>query len=447
MAHPTLSPARPRAARLLAPLGSLRLAIVLLGLFATCLAGATLLEARYGARAAQELVYRTWWFALLLALLAANVVGAALKKYPWKRHQAGFLVTHAGLLVLLLGGLLTALFGVEGQMVLVDTPDPAIQARLGLTNQARSLLLADTHRIEVFCLEGRRLSDGPGLREFLRAVHHGEDVPATSIGQARQHWSLTFRPGPFTWYSDEHAPVGLPGGVRLLQRLASPWPGCSLDLGEATLTVDNFYPHAEYSPHGEDRFIPREAAPGEEAGLEPAIRCCLNAGRERRPLWVGLSRGAARAWLGNDLYLVRYRREAYPLGFAVTLRRAWEVKGPGTSRPTSFQSDVSVVEGADGTPSHDHRIVMNQPLSVGPYKVYQANYRALIDPRTRRPLCDGARPVSLSGLAVARDPGLGLEYAGSLLVVLGIATMFWMKAYFFKPGGRACSSPVPTTTL
>src|SRR5438094_8342152 len=104
---------------LLALAASLRLAVTLLSLFAGCLAVATLLEARYGARVAQELVYRAWWFGLLLALLAGNVLGAALKKYPWKRQQTGFLVTHAGLLLLLAGGLLTVLFGDEGQIVLI----------------------------------------------------------------------------------------------------------------------------------------------------------------------------------------------------------------------------------------------------------------------------------------------------------------------------------------
>src|SRR5262249_34909427 len=78
---------------------SLQLAIVLLSLFALCLALATFLESAYGARVAQELVYRTWWFTGLLGLLAVNILCAALKKFPWKRHQTGFLITHAGLLV------------------------------------------------------------------------------------------------------------------------------------------------------------------------------------------------------------------------------------------------------------------------------------------------------------------------------------------------------------
>src|SRR5438876_5138390 len=125
----TTPPARKHMLRaLLAAAASLRLAVALLSLFAGCLVVATFLETRYGARVAQELVYRAWWFALLLGLLAGNVLGAAVKKFPWKRHQTGFLITYAGLLWLVASGSLTVLFGEEGQVILIDAAVPALQA-------------------------------------------------------------------------------------------------------------------------------------------------------------------------------------------------------------------------------------------------------------------------------------------------------------------------------
>ena len=44
--------------------------------------------------------------------------------------------------------------------------------------------------------------------------------------------------------------------------------------------------------------------------------------------------------------------------------------------------------------------------------------------------------ASSSIFSVAYDPGRPLKYAGSLMVCLGITTMFYMKAYFFKPRKR-----------
>jgi hypothetical protein len=434
-----MNPTQPPAGRrLFAALASLRLAVVLLGLFAACLAGATLLEARYGAFAAGELVYRTWWFALLLTLLAGNVLCAALKKYPWKRYQIGFLVTHTGLLVLLLGGLLTALAGVEGQMVLVDTADPVLQARLGLGNRADAILLSNAHTLDVYLLK-RPLSDADALIRFVAAVDGGEE-PADVRDFVAASWALPFRPGPFPWYTDEYVRPSLPWQVRLLHRLADPWPGWSHDLGRATLTVDNFYPHAAYAPHADPPFTPRADPPaGEAASLPPALRCRFGGDGHTESFWVGLSRPAARVRLGADLYLVRYRPQTRPVGFTLTLRRARQVRHPGTDRPAWFQSDVGV--SAAGSPPREHRIVMNHPLAEGPYRVYQANYQLLRDPHTLEPLRAAGRPVSLSGLAVSHDPGLWPKYAGSLIVVLGIAIMFYMRAYFFRPRRRGAAPP------
>lgn len=51
------------------------------------------------------------------------------------------------------------------------------------------------------------------------------------------------------------------------------------------------------------------------------------------------------------------------------------------------------------------------------------------------------RPDTLeaSVLTVNYDPGRGVKYAGSGLIVAGIFTMFYMRAYFFGPRKEAPS--------
>jgi hypothetical protein len=423
-------------------LASLPLALILLSLFAVCLAGATLLESRYGARIAQECVYRSWWFGLLLGLLAVNVLCAALKKYPWKRHQTGFLITHGGLLVLVAGALLTSLFGFEGQMVLVDTPDPAIQARIGFGNQADTIHLNAAHKIEVYRLKSPRQLSLAQLPRLLGALDRGEEVPEEARPCIDRGWTFDLTPGPFLWHSDEHLQVHLPWELTVLHNLASPLPGYAFDLdGSATLTLKNFYPYSEATSSGTG-VVPRNAPPGteEDGGFGACIRGTLSAAGGTEGFWVVLSREAARLRIGDDFYLLRYRPQTRRMDFLLTLQRARQVKDPGTDRPAAFQSDVIVTAARGGDrQSSPHRIVMNQPLQTGLSRVYQTNYRALIDPRTHEPILDGNRQVSLSGLTVASDPGLWFKYAGSLPVVLGIATMFYMKAYFFR---RPISPPL-----
>src|SRR3954469_10074666 len=80
-------------------LASLKLAVISLTTLAAVLAYATFFESWYGAAAVQEWIYMSTGFALLLGFLGANILCAALIRFPWKKRQTGFVITHAGLLV------------------------------------------------------------------------------------------------------------------------------------------------------------------------------------------------------------------------------------------------------------------------------------------------------------------------------------------------------------
>src|SRR5437762_5994426 len=85
---------------------SLQLAIVLLSIFTLVLMQATALESWYSTQVAQDAIYHTWWFGLLLGLLGTNVICAALKKIdPRKWHEGG-----AWLFLGLLGTMALAVF-------------------------------------------------------------------------------------------------------------------------------------------------------------------------------------------------------------------------------------------------------------------------------------------------------------------------------------------------
>ena len=75
---------------------SLKLAVILLVMLASILAAATYYESVYDTKTAQHLVYHSSYFACFLGLLFVNVFCSTLSRYPWKRHQVGFVVTHVG---------------------------------------------------------------------------------------------------------------------------------------------------------------------------------------------------------------------------------------------------------------------------------------------------------------------------------------------------------------
>lgn len=101
-------------------LASLGFAVVLIALLAVVLGLGTFVESAYGTEAVKFGVWNTWWFTLLNALLAVSIFCAAAIRYPWKRHQTGFVITHVGLLVLLAGCLLSRRGGIDAQIPLLE---------------------------------------------------------------------------------------------------------------------------------------------------------------------------------------------------------------------------------------------------------------------------------------------------------------------------------------
>lgn len=101
-------------------LASLKLAVILLISLSAILSVATWLEAKYDAKTAAHMVYGSWWFYLFLFMLGVNVLAAALIRYPWKRHQTGFVIVHLGIIVILVGSFITWLWGLEGSMQLAE---------------------------------------------------------------------------------------------------------------------------------------------------------------------------------------------------------------------------------------------------------------------------------------------------------------------------------------
>ena len=106
-------------------LASLKLAILSLTTLSATLAYATFFESEYGTGAVQDYIYRGVFFKVLLAFLAANILCAALIRFPWKKRQTGFVITHAGLLTVLAGSLLSIL-GVPGLI------SPADEGQIGM---------------------------------------------------------------------------------------------------------------------------------------------------------------------------------------------------------------------------------------------------------------------------------------------------------------------------
>ena len=90
------------------------------------LVAGTLLDDAKGLDYARWFVYHSWWFITLASVLAVNVLMAMLVRIPWKRRHIGFLIVHAGLLVLMAGSILTFVKGIDGRLSITEG-GPAVE--------------------------------------------------------------------------------------------------------------------------------------------------------------------------------------------------------------------------------------------------------------------------------------------------------------------------------
>ncbi len=181
--------------RLFAFCASLRLAVMVILAIASFLAVATFYEARYGADAVGLRVYGSPTFLVLMTILAINVMAAAVIRYPWKRKQTGFVITHLGILILLLGCLISYRAAVDGRVALAE----------GQTENQIALL---TERMGVTFTSDQ----GPAtLSAPVELWSHG-GYPSLWRYLASMVWALPDKP---VWPADQLLRVPLGGGVEI----------------------------------------------------------------------------------------------------------------------------------------------------------------------------------------------------------------------------------------
>jgi hypothetical protein len=121
---------------------SLKLAVVLLAVLIVAAVAGTIYESSFDAKVARAYVYGAPWFNLWLILLGANLAVSALSRWPWRKHHLAFLITHLGIITLLIGSLVGRILGVEGTVTLFKGEPP--------TNR----LLVDQRQLRVHDVDG-----------------------------------------------------------------------------------------------------------------------------------------------------------------------------------------------------------------------------------------------------------------------------------------------------
>jgi hypothetical protein len=178
-------------------------------------------------------------------------------------------------------------------------------------------------------------------------------------------------------------------------RHAHPWLGYEFEAAE-------FHPKASIVQRVENR--------SDEVRAE-ALHVIGEEGPDRAEAWVGL-RGEARLALGREAVSVEYRPAQRELPFTVKLLDFRKIDYPGTQMAAGFESDVQLSDPQRGLILM-RKISMNNPLRYRGYSLYQSSF------------IPGA--VETTVLSVRSDPGTPFVYAGFLIVIAGVVSMFVLR--------------------
>lgn len=453
---------------------SLKLAVILILSLGAILAVGTFYEAEYGTPAAQRVIYKSWFVSLEMLLLIINLACAAMDRYPWKKHHIGFVVTHAGLITLIMGSFITQQKGIDGNIALGITeatdsffvPDNELHIYQSIDGRPFALLVQTPADFENHPPDKKnyqyKLADDDVLKvtRFIEKAQRKVDVVDGSDDQGRNNQLPALR---FQLYNDRVKVSEWLG----LDKTLPPF----YDLGPATVSfIQGPLPVVPqprnqiviYEPNPKSNLL--KYAIYSSRQLKPVNEGIVDLKKEYNTGWMNLKFSVEeyfehgkpvvayveadrdskestsaievevdknRKWFelespheikaDRNTYFVSYTRKKYELGFPLLLKKFKMATYGGSNLPQSYESTVLVNN------SHEQVISMNEPLKFNGYTIYQSSFETN----------EQGEPV-LSIFSVNYDPGRPIKYAGALCIVCGIGIMFyWKPKYTGKRKGTA----------
>ena len=452
-------------------LASLRLAVILLTTLIVMSIIGTLAESKFDADTARTWIYEAPWFHLWLLFLAANLVCSAFTRWPWKKHHTGFLLTHLGIIVVMIGSVIGEAFGIEGTMTLfqgsapenglvlqtrqITIRDPDAQRAVMIKLGRQPLRARDEKPVDLWTTPGgwqlQAVANSPRLLADFRPTAAPAGTPAAlvrlrtkAMNQTVEQWllagdrdharldlglitvDLATGPAPATGAPNRAILTPQPDGslraeiFAANQRIADTTlpPGQPVVTGwndwtiEAVQTLPSAAPGFHFAPLPEGQTAP----PG-QALLEGLL---VRATQQDRTIeqWV------AAGWrvslpTGTFPLEIAYGWEVADLPFGLVLENFTVERNEGTDEPASFRSDLAMLL-PDGKIDGTGSCSMNQPANYPQalwrsftgltYKISQASWNP--------------NDLSQSSVQILRDPGWLGKWVGSLILCSGLVTMF-----------------------
>ena len=375
---------------------SLKLTIVCLAAGMVLIFAGTLAQVHLGIHEAQQRYFQSWavwWPAegsglripifpgghLIGAVLLVNLIAAHLKRFRWTWKKFGIHLTHAGLIIMLAGGLFTDLFAVESHMRL---------ERGDTKNYSE-----DQRHMELAVID----TSDPDLNQVTA-------IPESILRNNRtiDHWSLPFRIVVRNYYPN--------ASLKMLS-----------EAGPAARPIANQGPGSMIAVQP----VPRTTAQDERDVPAAAIEIQPKDGAPLGTWLVSDALGAPQTFsCGGRTWRLAMRTARYYKPYSVTLQKFTHEKYAGTEIPKNFASKVTLID-PERNVNRDVLIYMNHPLRYRGETFYQAGFQQ-----------DDRATI----LQVVHNPSFLAPYIACVIVAAGLLWQFGFHLFGFARQKRGATA-------
>ncbi len=376
---------------------------VLLLAFAIAVGCATFIENDYGTEGSKLLVYNTKWFELLLLLMIVNFTGMIFTKKLYLKNKLNILAIHIALIIIIIGAGVTRYVGFEGQMHIrngqtentfqssmlyfqarftEDGKQRVVSTPVFLT-RAKSQLGRLKFSLNGEPVEANLNEYSPNTQEFLIEAESGEPYVTIVIGSVDGSYNFHLKEGETKLLYDIGFSFGdtlVPGLVQIIRKNGQLYvrtpeldpermdrrkgftllePKLAVSHGELSFVITDYF---------EKGKIIFQHADEDEVEGQPMATASINGHHFFLPI------GEEQRMIVNKTEVfvgIGYKTLALP--FSIRLNKFELERYPGSMSPSSFLSDVTVIDEANKK-EFDYRIFMNHVLQYGGYRFFQSSY-------------------------------------------------------------------------
>ncbi|NOQ92575.1 MAG: cytochrome C biogenesis protein [Flavobacteriaceae bacterium] len=391
-------------------------------LFATAIAIATFIENDFGTSSAQKVIFKSWWFELLLVLFSVSIIVNIIKFKMIQQKKWPLFLFHSAIVVIIFGAGVTRYFGFEGMMHIRENDtsnsflssnsflkfkvnkngetynfdEPVLFATKGNNNWHESFLI-NNDLIDVEVKEfipnpkqilNKSIDGKPTLKIVVSGIN-GREEYFLSKGETKRIRNVIYN------FKEKQ----IPEAINIKYENESLSFKTNKVLTQMIMTTqkkDTIFPSNSYQPlklrslysDGVNNFVLPEFNKSGTISIESentkvqsqslmalSMNVSVN-GKIKQTLVYGRKgmSGRPQALYFDELDLsISYGSKDMSLPFSIKLNKFILDKYPGTNSASSYASEVQLIDNTKNV-KKDFRIYMNNILNYNGYRFFQSSF-------------------------------------------------------------------------